>query len=283
MHKVALPPELTIDANVLAALEEDIGRQDVTSELIPEDLNITVKIIAREPILICGQPWVDKVFAVLDRNIKVNWNYVEGTILETPQTICSISGNARKIFSGERTALNFLQTLSATASNAYQYVQKLKDFHTKLLDTRKTLPGLRLAQKYAVRLAGGINHRLGLYDVFLIKENHIKACGSITKAINRAKKLYPELFITVEVENLEEFAEARNAKPNRILLDNFSFDMLHEAVALNDPKMCELEASGNINFSNIVEYAKTNVDYVSVGAITKSIKAVDLSLLVEDY
>lgn len=272
--------KLNIYDNVLNALSEDIGGGDVTANLIPEELDINAKIITRESMMLCGIDWVNTVFGILNRNIKITWHYNEGDLISEMQTLCNIEGNARSIFTGERTALNFLQTLSATAFSAYQYVAKLKNFHTKLLDTRKTLPGLRLAQKYAVACAGGINHRKGLYDAYLIKENHIKACGSITDAIIMAREIHPDFFVEIEVETLAEYQEALRAKPDRILLDNFSLDMIKEAVALNSLKVSQLEASGNINLDNITLYAKTNVDYVSVGGITKSVRAIDLSLLV---
>ncbi len=199
-----------------------------------------------------------------------------------PQTLCTIRGVARHVLTGERTALNFLQTLAATATVTYHYAKKLEGTKTRLLDTRKTLPGLRLAQKYAVRCGGGVNHRLGLYDAFLIKENHIKACGSITLAIQQARQMQQNLLVEIEVEQLTELQEALAAHPDRILLDNFTVDMLYEAVRMNQPKYCELEASGGIDLHNIRSIAQTGVDYISVGAITKSVKAIDLSLLVRE-
>lgn len=282
MHQLIPPPESVIIENVKAALAEDIGSGDVTSALLPEPLIVNAKILSREPMVVCGKPWVNQVFHQLDKNIKIDWLVEDGEYLNTPHILCNISGNVRKILSAERTALNFLQTLSATATNTHAYVIKLDGYNTRLLDTRKTLPGLRLAQKYAVTCGGGINHRKGLYDLFLIKENHIKASGSIAKAIQKAKAYRPDLFITVEVENLKELRQALECKPDRILLDNFSIDMIMKAVSLNHPKVCELEASGNISLDSIINYAKTNVDFVSVGSITKSIKAIDLSLLIED-
>ena len=206
----------------------------------------------------------------------------EAAWLGTPATLCHIRGLARSIMTAERTALNFMQTLSATATQTHHYLLQLKGFNTRLLDTRKTLPGLRLAQKYAVACAGGMNHRLGLYDAFLIKENHIKACGSIKKAILTARQMSDTLLVEVEVETLDELREALDAKPDRILLDNFSHQMMIDAVTMNQPRQCELEASGGISLATIRSVAQTGVDYISVGAMTKSIQAIDLSLLLKD-
>jgi len=277
-----LPKKEYILNDVKRALSEDIGTGDVTAALIPEDLKIKAMIISREPMLIAGQPWVDNVFSEIDPSIHLNWLVEEGTWLNTPTTLCYIEGLARNILTAERTALNFLQTISATATETYKYLQVIKNYKTRLLDTRKTLPGLRLAQKYAVFAAGGVNHRFGLYDAFLIKENHIKSCGSITKAILSARALNKDLFLEVEVETLEELKEALKSQPHRILLDNFSLEMIAEAVAINIPKHCDLEVSGGVTLENIASIAKTGVDYISVGAITKSIKAIDLSLLISE-
>lgn len=282
MHELKPPPELIISDDVKRALAEDIGTGDVTSNLLPEDLNINAQILTREAMVVCGKSWVNEVFYQVDKNIKIDWLVHDGVFLKEAAVLCELSGNARNIFAAERTALNFLQTLSATSTQTYYYVEKLNGSKTRLLDTRKTLPGLRLAQKYAVTCGGGLNHRKGLYDLFLIKENHIKACGSISKAIQKARESRSDLKITVEVENLQELQEALLNKPDRILLDNFSIKMIEKAVLMNQPKVCELEASGNINLNSILTYAKTNVDFVSVGAITKSIKAIDLSLLIKD-
>ena len=277
-----LPKMSDIIADVKQALAEDIGSGDVTAALLPADLVVNAIIISREPMLVCGRPWVDGVFAEVDPAIDVQWLVNEGEWHDAPTTLCSIHGLARSILTAERTALNFLQTLSATATQTYHYVQRLQGYHTRLLDTRKTLPGLRLAQKYAVACAGGVNHRLGLYDAFLIKENHIKACGSITKAISMARKHNSSLLIEVEVESLDELQEALQAKPSRIMLDNFSQQMLIDAVAMNQEHRYELEASGGVSLTTIAAVAETGVDYISVGAITKSIQAIDLSLLIKD-
>ncbi len=277
-----LPKEEYILNDVKRALSEDIGTGDVTAALIPKDLKIKAMIISREPMFVAGMPWVDNVFKEIDPSIRLEWLVDEGSWLNSPSTLCNITGVARNILTAERTALNFLQTISATATETYKYIQVIKNYNTKLLDTRKTLPGLRLAQKYAVFAAGGVNHRFGLYDAFLIKENHIKSCGSITKAIKAARDLNKDLFLEVEVENLEELNEALKSKPHRILLDNFSLEMISKAVLINNPKFCDLEVSGGVSLANIESIAKTGVDYISVGAITKSIKAIDLSLLIED-
>lgn len=269
-------------ADVQRALAEDVGAGDVTAALLPPDVTVDAEIFSREPMFVCGQDWVNGTFAEIDNQVRIKWHVSEGTWQEKPLTLCSLQGSARSILMAERTALNFLQTLSATATQTYHYVQRLKNYSARLLDTRKTIPGLRLAQKYAVACAGGKNHRMGLYDAFLIKENHIKACGSITKAIQMAKKAQPHLFIEVEVETLDELHEALMAKPSRILLDNFNHQMLCDAVAMNQPYQCKLEASGGINLDNIASIAATGVDYISVGAITKSIQAIDLSLLIKD-
>lgn len=269
-------------SDVQRALAEDIGAGDVTASLIPPHLTVKALILSREPMLVCGQAWVMHVFAEVDSAIKINWLVKEGEWLDKPATLCTIHGLARNILTAERTALNFLQTLSATATATHHYLEQLKDYPTQLLDTRKTLPGLRRAQKYAVACAGGVNHRLGLYDAFLIKENHIKACGSIKKAVQMAKEKSLHLLVEVEVETLAELREALDAKPDRILLDNFSHNMLVDAVAMNQPYGCALEASGGVNLDTIASMAATGVDYISVGAITKSIQAIDLSLLIKD-
>ncbi|WED41849.1 carboxylating nicotinate-nucleotide diphosphorylase [Legionella cardiaca] len=267
--------------DVKRALAEDIGSGDVSAALLSPQLMAEAEIISREPMLVCGCPWVNEVFAEVNRGIEITWFVQEGQWLDGPATLCKIRGVAADILTAERTALNFLQTLSGTATQAYRYLFKLQGTKTRLLDTRKTIPGLRKAQKYAVSCAGGVNHRMGLYDAFLIKENHIKSCGSITKAVILAKEKYSGFFIEVEVETLDELQEALAAKPDRILLDNFSNAMLVEAVEITKGR-CELEASGGIDLSTIRAVAETGVDYISVGSITKSIQAIDLSLLVRE-
>lgn len=268
--------------NVTCAIQEDLGTGDVTAELLPAHLHGEAEIISREPMVICGQEWVNQAFHQIDKNIHIQWHVAEGAWLDKPHSLCHIKGNVRNILTAERTALNFLQTLSATATQTYYYVEKLQGTATHLLDTRKTIPGLRMAQKYAVHCGGGMNHRMGLYDAFLIKENHIKACGSVASAINLARKAHKNLLVEIEVENLTELQEALAAGPDRILLDNFNVDMLFAAVNMNQPKRCTLEASGGVTIDNIGKIAASGVDFISVGAITKSIQAIDLSLLIRD-
>lgn len=273
---------LQVASDVKRALLEDIGTGDVTAALLPSHLIVEAEIISREPMLVCGQPWVNEVFAQIDDKIELEWLVSEGDWLAAPASLCILHGTASSILTAERTALNFLQTLSATATQTHHYVEKLRGTETRLLDTRKTIPGLRMAQKYAVHCGGGVNHRMGLYDAFLIKENHIKACGTIAQAINLARKTNKHLLVEIEVETLDELREAFDAHPDRILLDNFSLEMLVQAVQMNQPKYCELEASGGINSKNIAEVARCGVDFISVGAITKSVNAIDLSLLVRE-
>lgn len=278
MNKILLQARM----DVTRALQEDVGSGDVTAALLPENLMVEAEIISREPMMICGRPWVDEVFSQVDPQIKINWQVEETAWLDFPTTLCHIQGSARAILTAERTALNFLQTLSATATQTHYYVERIKETGTRLLDTRKTLPGLRVAQKYAVTCGGGLNHRMGLYDAFLIKENHIKACGSIAQAITLARKTYPNLLVETEVETLEELQEALHAAPDRILLDNFTLGMLKDAVEMNNSKQCTLEASGGITLENIAEIAQSGIDFISVGAITKSVHAIDLSLLIRE-
>lgn len=266
---------------VSRALKEDVGEGDVSASLIDSNIMAKAEIISREALFVCGQMWVNEVFYQIDPTIQITWLVKEGQWLPTPTTLCVLVGRSSTLLTAERTALNFLQTLSATATQTHRYLLQLKGLTPLLLDTRKTIPGLRLAQKYAVACAGGCNHRLGLYDAFLIKENHIKSCGSISKAVEKAKRMRPDLWIEVEVENLEELEEALQTKPDRILLDNFSLLMLQEAVKRTN-KTCPLEASGNVNLSNIRTIAETGVDYISVGSLTKTLKAIDLSLLIKE-
>ena len=275
------PEKSHISTDVHNALIEDIGTGDVTAALLPADKIVDAVIISREAMLVCGQPWVECTFAEVDPTIMIHWVVDEGAWLDKPSTLCHIHGPARSILTAERIALNFLQTLSATATQTHYYLQALQGYETRLLDTRKTLPGLRRAQKYAVTCAGGTNHRLGLYDAFLIKENHIKACGSIGAAIALARQGEPNLLVEIEVETLDELSQALECMPDRIMLDNFTLQMLEDAVAMNQHR-CKLEASGGVDLSTIARIAQTGVDYISVGAITKSVQAIDLSLLIRD-
>lgn len=262
-------------------LLEDIGSGDLTADLVPEDAKIDATLITRETMTMAGRPWVDEVFHQLDPNVVLQWQVNDGDSVDAGATICRLRGPARSILSGERAALNILQTLSATATLTSTYVKAVAGTNCRILDTRKTLPGLRLAQKYAVRCGGGCNHRLGLFDAILIKENHIMSAGSIGAAISAARKLHADMPIEVEVESLAEMRAALAEKIERLLLDNFSLELLARAVAINQAEgepPARLEASGGLTIDAIAAVARTGVDYVSVGALTKNIQAVDLSM-----
>jgi nicotinate-nucleotide pyrophosphorylase (carboxylating) len=272
----------TLGTTVAAALAEDIGSGDLTAALIDEDEVVGATIIARESLILAGHPWATEVFRQVDDRIQADWYIEDGQHAESDDVICKLVGPARALLTGERTALNFLQTLSATATITARYVAAVAGTCAKVLDTRKTLPGLRQAQKYAVRCGGGENHRAGLYDAILIKENHIRSAGSITEALRRAQAAQDDVLIEVEVESLGELRQALDAGAGRILLDNFSLADLREAVSINTEYgyvAAELEASGNVNLDTIRDIAETGVDYVSTGAITKNIRAIDLSML----
>jgi nicotinate-nucleotide pyrophosphorylase (carboxylating) len=264
---------------IKAYLAEDIGSGDLTAELIPHNRLASAKVQNREPMVLCGQTWFAAVFYQLNPEIDIQWYHQDGDIIAANSQICKLSGSARALLSGERCALNLLQTLSATATMARKYADAVAGTQCKVLDTRKTIPGLRLAQKYAVRCGGCFNHRFGLYDAILIKENHILAAGSITQAIQSAKQL-KQGTVEIEVENLYEFQEALHNMPDRILLDNFSIADTLSAVQLNC-KPIELEASGNIDLTNIRTVAETGVDFISIGALTKNLSAIDLSMRIE--
>lgn len=264
-----------IAETVRTALNEDIGDGDKTAALLPPG-RAKARVIAREAGILCGIEWFDEVFRQLDEEIVINWALSEGEDFTSDSVLCTLSGESSTLLTGERTALNFLQTLCATATETARYVAAITHTSCKLLDTRKTIPGLRVAQKHAVSCGGGVNHRIGLFDAILIKENHIAATGSIRKAIQRARETSPGLFVEVEVENLDELEQALDAGPDRILLDNFSLEDLRTASTLNSG--CnQLEASGNITLDNIASVAETGVDYISTGSITKHIRAIDLS------
>jgi len=265
--------------DIKSFLEEDIGSGDITAAIIPETTHAYAEVLTREDIIISGQAWFDAVFKHLDTNVTINWLVSEGEAVKKNTILCKVSGSARALLTGERTALNLLQLLSATATVARKYADAVADTACKILDTRKTIPGLRDAQKYAVARGGSHNHRIGLYDGVLIKENHIIAAGSITKAIQKARKL-TSVTVEVEVESLSELLEALAAKPDRIMLDNFSLADLRAAVKLSAGAV-ELEASGNIDLDNIHSIAQTGVDYISIGALTKHVKAVDLSMRIK--
>ncbi len=270
-----LKQDLTI--SVQRALEEDIGSGDITAALIPEGQLAKAKVIARETAIICGRDWVNEVFRQVDPSVRVHWQVADGNRVEANQTLFTVEGPARSLLTGERCALNFLQTLSGTASRSHYYADLVRDTPVKLLDTRKTLPGLRNAQKYAVSCGGCYNHRIGLYDAFLIKENHIAACGSIAKAVAQARTNEPGKPVEVEVENLDEFKQALDAKADTIMLDNFSLADMRKAVSLSRGK-AKLEASGGVTEESLHSYAETGVDYISIGALTKDCKSIDLSM-----
>ena len=262
------------------ALKEDIGSGDITAELVRSDTNARAVVVSRETGVLCGSTFVNTVFSMLDAEINIDWFKSDGDLLEPDDTLFTVSGNARKILTGERTALNFLQLLSGTATLAFRFANSVEGTSVRLLDTRKTIPGLRLAQKYAVTCGGCHNHRIGLYDAFLIKENHIEACGGIADAINAARKSAPGKTVEIEVETLNELQLALAANPDRIMLDNFSEAMLREAVAANAGQ-CELEASGNITELNLRSIAETGIDFISIGALTKRVEPLDLSMRLE--
>lgn len=266
-----------LENTVAIALEEDIKSGDLTAGLIPEETQAEANIICREKAVLCGRPWFDEVFRQVDPDIKIEWICEEGEPVEADQCLCVIKGSARNILTAERTALNFLQTLSGTATITAQYVAQLQGSHTQLLDTRKTLPGLRLGQKYAVACGGGTNHRTGLFDAILIKENHIMAAGGILKAVSTAKKMHPNITVEVETENLDEVQQALEAGADIIMLDNFSLEMISQAVELVNRK-AKLEVSGNVELSHLPQLIKTQVDFISTGAITKHLQAIDLSM-----
>ena len=270
-------PEKTID--ISSYLSEDIGTGDITAAIIPESTQAQAEVITREDMMLCGTAWFDAVFKQLNGDIEIDWQAQEGENVAENTLLCQLKGSARALLTGERTALNLLQTLSATATVARQYAEAVKGTNCKVLDTRKTIPGLRDAQKYAVLCGGCYNHRIGLYDAVLIKENHIIAAGSIAKAIQTARDL-TRVLVEIEVETLEQLQEALAAQPDRIMLDNFSLADLQTAVKLNAGKV-ELEASGNIGLHNIRTIAETGVDFISIGALTKHIKAVDLSMRIQ--
>ncbi len=272
----------TIGPSVASALSEDIGSGDLTASLIDADEIVGASVIARESLVLCGHPWVDEVFSQLDESVVIDWYIGDGQSAEADDVVCKLVGPARTLLTGERTALNFLQTLSATATTTALYVKAIEGTSTRILDTRKTIPGFRLAQKYAVTCGGGTNHRVGLFDAILIKENHIRSAGSITVALRTAQNLDADVLIEIEVESHDELLEALDAGAGRILLDNFTIEQLQQAVKTNQSygyTAAELEASGNITLNSIREIAETGVDYISTGAITKNIDAIDFSML----
>lgn len=271
------PPASIISQQVRIAVYEDVGSGDLTAELIALTTTATATIICREAMVVCGILWVNEVFKQLNDTVIIEWLVQDGEAISANSTLCTLHGNARAILTGERVALNFLQTLSATATLAYNYAVAVAKTNVRVLDTRKTLPGLRLAQKYAVRCGGGCNHRLGLFDAILIKENHIQAAGSIAQAIFIAKQQFPNVNIEIEVESITELHEALAAGAKHILLDNFDISTLKLAVAETKGR-ARLEVSGGINLDNVMAIAETGVNDISIGALTKNIKAIDLSM-----
>ncbi|MBL8284112.1 MAG: carboxylating nicotinate-nucleotide diphosphorylase [Acinetobacter johnsonii] len=269
--------EQSIQLNIQQALQEDIGDGDITALLTPENEQATATIISREDMILAGQPWVNALIAAFDPSVQITWLKNDGDLVRANETIFKLAGSARSLLTVERPALNFVQTLSAVASKTAEYVKQLDGLNTKLLDTRKTLPGLRIAQKYAVAVGGGQNHRLGLFDAFLIKENHIMAAGGIAQAIAKAHQIAPGKPVEVEVETLAELDQALEAKADIVMLDNFSQQQMIDAVK-HVAGRCKLEASGNITIANLREVASTGVDYISMGVLTKDVKAVDLSM-----
>tara|TARA_B100001142_G_scaffold129475_1_gene131200 strand:+ start:53 stop:919 length:867 start_codon:yes stop_codon:yes gene_type:complete len=274
-----LDPDL-ISQTVTFALKEDIGSGDLTSNLIETDAVGKAIVKARELCVLCGTPWFSEVFRQLDSTGTIKWHFSDGDTIPANSIVCSLEGSAQKLLTGERTALNFLQLLSSTATITRFYADTLNDTDVQILDTRKTIPGLRSAQKYAVICGGGKNHRHGLFDAFLIKENHIAASGSISAAVNAGRNLNSAVMLEVEVESLDELQEAIDANVDRILLDNFSLEDIRLAVLEKNERATyiELEASGGIDINQIHEIAKTGVDYISIGALTKNVKAIDFSM-----
>jgi len=278
VSRIKTPSAEDVELDVRRALAEDLGDGDISAEILPDNLVSTATVICRDAAVISGRPWFDSAFNVLDPEVKINWEVNDGETVQAGQTLCTLTGNARSLLSGERCALNFLQALSATASQTRQFVEAVKGSDATILDTRKTLPGLRQAQKYAVLCGGGSNHRMGLYDAYLLKENHIQAAGSIAIAVKAARAKHSDRSVEVEVENIDELEQALAAKADRIMLDNFDLPTLRQAVALNNGQV-QLEASGGVSLKSIGQVAETGVDFISVGTITKDIRAIDLSML----
>jgi nicotinate-nucleotide pyrophosphorylase (carboxylating) len=280
-EKYRLPARELIASQVRMALAEDVGNGDLTAALLDERQTATAVVIAREDGVLCGTAWFDEVFRQVDDRTEINWLQHDGADITQNSRLCEIRGRACSLLTAERAALNFLQTLSGTATVVSQYVHAVKGTGVRILDTRKTIPGLRLAQKYAVLCGGGMNHRIGLYDAVLIKENHIRAAGSITRVLQEAFERFPHVEVEIEVESCEELVEAVDAGARRVLLDNFSIDELEKAVAINQDR-ARLEVSGNVTLENLRSLAETGIDDISIGALTKHLKAFDFSMLFED-
>ena len=276
----ALPPAEQIASDVARALAEDIGSGDCTASLLPVHATARARVITRDAASLCGTAWFDACFRALDAHATVQWHHGDGAAVAAGATLCSIHSKARAVLTAERSALNFLQLLSATATVTARYVDAVRGTGAKILDTRKTIPGLRIAQKYAVRCGGGENHRIGLFDAILIKENHIAAAGSLAAAVSAAHALHPGLFVEVEVETLAELEQALEAEVDRIMLDEFSLEDMRTAVTRVGQRVA-LEASGSVDLASLRTIAETGVDYISIGALTKNVRAIDLSLRVE--
>lgn len=270
-----------ISRNVTAALKEDLGDGDISAALVPDLGQVSARVLCREAAVLAGQAWFNETMRQVDRDIAVQWYYNDGDPIDANSVICQLTGKANSLLSAERCALNFLQTLSATASITRRYVDAMGVTQCKILDTRKTIPGLRRAQKYAVLCGGGFNHRIGLFDAILLKENHIIALGSVKKAIQKAKSQFPQHMVEIEVETVEQLKQAIEAKADRALLDNMDLPLLRECVKLAQNSI-ELEASGGVSLDTIAAIAATGVDYISVGNLTKNIQAVDLSMRFDD-
>ena len=280
MAELKPPPQDLIEADVQRALAEDFGPGDVTADLIDADARASARIVCREQAVIAGIPWAQACFLALDPDVAIDWSCKDGGRVPADAMLCRIEGAARALVGAERCALNFLQTLSATATATRGYVDAVAGTHATILDTRKTLPGLRIAQKYAVRCGGGANHRIGLFDAILIKENHVAAAGGIGPAVAAARTRHPDLLLEVEVESLDELAEALRSGADRVLLDDFTLPMLHEAVALAAGSV-PLEVSGSVDLARVRGIAECGVDYISIGALTKHVRAIDLSMRFE--
>jgi nicotinate-nucleotide pyrophosphorylase (carboxylating) len=275
------PDPLHVEQTVATALREDVGSGDLTAQLIPADRTARATVITREDAVLCGTAWFDEVFRQIDARVRVAWSARDADRVRADQQLCTLEGPARSLLTGERTALNFLQMLSATATVTRKYVDTVAGTNCRILDTRKTIPGLRVAQKYAVRCGGGTNHRIGLFDAILVKENHIAAAGSIAGAVAESRRLDSKVLLEVEVENLTQLREALDARVDRVLLDNFSLEQLREAVKITRQHAngrTELEASGNLSLATLRAVAETGVDFISVGSLTKHVRAVDLSM-----
>lgn len=265
---------------VLMALAEDVGQGDITAQLIADNEQAEARVITREECVFCGTAWVEEVFRQLDPLVEIQWHVADGQLIPANTVLFTLKGNARSLLTGERAALNFIQTLSGTATISHRYAQQVAHTSVKLLDTRKTIPGLRTAQKYAVACGGCHNHRIGLYDAFLIKENHIAASGGIANAVARAHQIAPGKMVEVEVETFDELEQALTAKADIIMLDNFSIEDMKKAVAITAQR-AKLEASGNINETTLVPTAETGVDFISIGGLTKHCHAIDLSMRID--